>query len=236
MLRQQQNPIVFIACIVGMALLATVVWLCFYLLRRRFRRGTKPYDAEQPLGYLDVAPPDHRRRHPPVYCVDDLGCPPPSYQAAVTRAAAAPTPLEMHTLRRRLEKLQRRRRRRRTAIDVTPAETALRDAEIRDLARWIDRWETMLGDHDAPPAADRRWARRLVLSQSAVQFSPARRGHVLQRSATDPGTGLCCAGSRHVAPPWTPASSPIEGDMDLRVAVLREQLMRSVESRHSAEQ
>lgn len=254
-----QNPVTFIACILGLALFAILVWFGFYLVRHRPYLA-KPIDAEQALECMprsaadgDSPPEYSRRHHPPVYCVDDLACPPPpSYQAVLTRHPA-PTPDELRVLHQRLEKLERRRRRRRTADETATGETAIRDSEIRCLAQWIERLETLRDEEEQDAGAalpSRRRTVRLVQSDSEPAVLPSRwatvrasaaaqRGSTLERSDTEPGL-VCHARSREVAPPPTPMAmaapaSPTPAEMDLQLAELREQLMRVLPSGHSAE-
>ncbi|KAJ4164016.1 hypothetical protein LMH87_005708 [Akanthomyces muscarius] len=252
-----QSPVIFIACILGLALFAILVWFGFYLVRHRPYLA-KPVDAEQALDCMprpargEVLPEYSRQNHPPVYCDDDLACPPPSYQAVFTRHSA-PTPDELRVLHRRLEKLQRRRRRRSGGGDTTAGETAIRDSEIRCLAQWIERLEMLRDEEeqDAGPALPgRRRTVRLVQSESEPAMllsrsatvrgssaAAAQQGSTLGRSATEPGL-VCFAPSREVAPPPTPMAaptSPTAAEMDLQLAELREQLMRVLPSGPSTE-
>ncbi|KAM3465728.1 hypothetical protein NHJ6243_001400 [Beauveria neobassiana] len=162
-----QNPIVFIVCIIGLAFVATMIWLGFYLIRHR-PYFAKPGDAEQAVVYANTAraysTPDHggSQQHPPVYCADDIACPPPSYEA-IFRRDTAPTPHEVHVLRHRLEKFHCHRRRSSSSPADTAAacETAIRDSQIRDLAQWTDRSEMLRDDGeqddgDAPALSRRR--------------------------------------------------------------------------------
>lgn len=252
------SPVIFIACIVGMAFFATLVWFGFFLLRHRPAYLTKRppvLDAEQALdgGSMRAAAPNDadslHRHHPPVYCVDDhLACPPPSYQAVLARPAA-PTPHELRVLHRRLEKLHRHRRRSSPA-DVSICEAAIRDSEIRGLAQWIERLQRLQGgpqeqEQDAGPLVGPRPRLRLVPSDSepagwaTVRASPvAPQASFLRGSAAEPGF-ISFAQTREVPRPPTPTvppSSPTApADMDVRFAELREQLMRTMPRRYSTE-
>ncbi|KAM3552153.1 hypothetical protein MY1884_007348 [Beauveria asiatica] len=255
-----QNPILFIVSVIGLAFVATMIWLGFYLVRHR-PYFAEPGDAEQAVVYASTArghaiQDDGSQQHPPVYCADHVSLPPPSYET-VFRPDTGSTPHEMHDLQRGLEKLHCHRRRRSSSssspADASAAcETAIRDSQIRDLAQWTDRWE-MLGeggeqdDADAP-ALGRRRTVKVVQSEHepatrptslgpALGGPPAAHQVMLHRSATDSGLAQCVRW-RNIAPPPTPtaaASSPTPGDMDLRIAVLREQLLRAASNRYSAE-
>ncbi|KAF1736977.1 hypothetical protein CRV24_002591 [Beauveria bassiana] len=149
-----------------------MIWLGFYLIRHR-PYFAKPGDAEQAVVYANTAAraystPDHggsQQQHPPVYCADDIACPPPAYEAIFRRDTAS-TPHEVHVLRHRLEKLHGHRRRSSSSpADTTAAcETAIRDSQIRDLAQWTGRLEMLLDDGeqddgDAPALSRRRTVR-----------------------------------------------------------------------------
>ncbi|XWW99850.1 hypothetical protein V2A60_007864 [Cordyceps javanica] len=261
MLISTQNPIVFIACIVGLAFLATTIWLGYYIIRHRLYRP-KRYDAEQQyvVNCVDMTPPPESSlppeyRHPPVYCAEDLACPPPSYQAALTRSTV-PTPHEMDVLRRRLHKLQRRRHRR-GETDASGCEMAIRDSEILCLAQWIERLE-MQGEQEAgqqqqphvapgPDAGRRRVASFAPSSGSAPVALPARRATMrysstaqevfLRRSATQSSI-IYHGRTSDEAPPPTPtaaASPSLIGDAHFQPGMLQEQLTRSMPDRCSGE-
>ncbi|TQV98392.1 hypothetical protein IF1G_02472 [Cordyceps javanica] len=262
MLISTQNPIVFIACIVGLAFLATTIWLGYYIIRHRLYRP-KRYDAEQQyvVNCVDMTPPPESSlppeyRHPPVYCAEDLACPPPSYQAALTRSTV-PTPHEMDVLRRRLHKLQRRRHRR-GETDASGCEMAIRDSEILCLAQWIERLE-MQGEQEAgqqqqphvvapgPDAGRRRVASFAPSSGSEPVALPARRVTMrysstaqevfLRRSATQSSI-IYHGRTSDEAPPPTPtaaASPSLTGDAHFQPGMLQEQLTRSMPDRCSGE-
>ncbi|KAJ3495602.1 hypothetical protein NLG97_g3282 [Lecanicillium saksenae] len=246
-----QSPIIFIACILGMAFLAILICFGFFISRHRSFL-LKPADAEQGAGQTSMVEEQspQQRHHPPVYCIDDIDCPPPSYQAVFTRPHA-PSHREMRILRRRLEKLQRRRGSD-TANDVpaTP-EMAIRDSEIRCLTQWIERLEMLReeeGEQDAGRLFSPHQTLRLVHSESQPVTLPTRSATMrgapaipgstrLQRSATEPGL-VQFARSRDVEPPPTPTyppSSPTPGGLDIRFTELREQIMRRMGNRYSAE-
>ncbi|KAJ6781127.1 hypothetical protein PWT90_00708 [Aphanocladium album] len=244
-----QIPIIFIACILCMAFLAILICLGFYISRHRSYLF-KPWDTEQGAGNMGMAPGQvSEQRHPPVYCVEDLIGPPPSYQAVFTRPHA-PTHHEIRILRRGLEKLLRRR-----GLDTAngahaAAETAIRDSEIRCLSQWIERLEMLReeeGEQDAGPVFNPRRTMRLVHSETEPVMLPMRLATVrdasavpgsdrLQRSATEPGL-VHFARSREVAPPPTPTdtpSSPTPGELEVRFNELREQIIRRMGSRYSS--
>ncbi|KAM3509986.1 hypothetical protein MY11210_006091 [Beauveria gryllotalpidicola] len=248
-----QNPIVFIVCVIGLAFVATMIWLGFYLIRHR-PYFAKPGDAEHAVVYANTVrrhptPDDGSQQHPPVYCADHVAFPPPSYEAVSTRDAV-PTPHEVHVLRRRLEKLNCHRGRRRSSSSPADAsaacETAIRDSQIRDLSQRTDQWEMLRDDEEQDDGHAPALSRRRTVSVVQPGHEPTTRPTILgpeageamlQRSATEPGL-VHCTRWRNVAPPPTPtaaASSPTPGDMDIRIAVLREQLMRAASNRYSAE-
>ncbi|KAM3500947.1 hypothetical protein MY10362_005964 [Beauveria mimosiformis] len=252
-----QNPILFIVCVIGLAFVATMIWLGFYLIRHRPYLA-EPGDAEQAVVYANTARghaiQDHgSQQHPPVYCADHVSVPPPSYET-VLRSDTGSIPHEVHDLQRRLEKLHCHRRRSSSSPADTSAacETAIRDSQIRNLAQWTDRLEMLRDDGEQDdgdaPALGRRRTVRVVQSEHepatrptsldpALGWPPAAHQVMLQRSATDSGLAQCVRW-RNVAPPPTPtaaASSPTPGEMDLRIAVLREQLLRATSNRYSAE-
>lgn len=183
------TPIILIACLIGLAFIAGIICVSFCVFRHRDYLA-KAHDAEAShldLPGMDMAQgrlpyPDGSGPHPPGY--DNLGLPPPSYQAVFTRNAA-PTEDEVQLLRRRLEKLCRRRSM--ATPDHAAREGSIRDSEVRRLTQWIERLETLREDEEAVVAGTgpllldrRRRTMRLVSSQSEPASLPTRSTVILR--------------------------------------------------------
>lgn len=249
------SPSVFIASLLGLAFLVALALVIFYVTRHR-PYMVKPHDPESGADYMGMAageqdPPQFseiQQHHPPVYCVDDLQYPPPTYEAVFTRTTV-PTQHEMHLLRKRLEKLKRRQRREaanstdtgiRQSNATRSCETAIRDSEIRCLQQWIERLDTLRDDEEADEGMmtrrtssfhhPHRSTVRLVHSQSEPAVLPTRIVTIQRETGW-----INCGIPREVAPPYSvpPPSPTLAETMDTRFAELREQMMRGLGGRHS---
>lgn len=258
------SPTIFIACLVAMVFFGAMIWVAFYITRHRLdTNNPADVEADAAATTMEIARRerpflhgDPEQLHPPVYCVDDLECPPPSYQAVFSRNTA-PTQQEMRTLHRRLEKLQQRRASAGTssapgspsssaagssssssrsvsgvntnaATNTPNCDEAIRDSEIRCLRQWIDRLETLREEDDQPVFGTRR-TMRVVSSRSEPAALPARAATV-QRETGWVGCGL----PREILPPYQPPPSPsLSESMEIRFGELREQVLRGMRGRYS---
>ena len=113
--------------------------------RRAQRCQQKPLQQDRPynLSRNRNRPRPRRMRqtgHPPVYCIEDLQMPPPTYQSLDWRTSA-PSGNELSACRNRLATLEQQDRQLRSMPRDTAYETSVVDAEITTLRHWIDGLE-----------------------------------------------------------------------------------------------
>jgi hypothetical protein len=113
--------------------------------RRRSRQQQQQQQHQQQahqqsywsMGRLGLSPPS---RHPPVYCVEDLEVPPPSYEPLDWRNDPVADE-ELAALRERLALLEyeqcREMSSQQSGVPSSPYEACIRSAEIMSLNRWI---------------------------------------------------------------------------------------------------
>ena len=190
------SPNILIACLFGIAVLGAALSAVFCTYRHHYRKQYFSYEHEDPsrleMGGPNDAPPvfSQIEQHPPVYCVEDLQEPPPAYQAIFSRATR-PSPQELGTLRRHLEKLRRRR----DVPDLDNCERAIRDSEISNLSEWIQRIEALRDSDDAHTVS--RPSLRLVGGGSEHRPRNSESPRVFYQEAGWVGVGL----PREVRPP-----------------------------------